>query len=760
MKKRVFSVILAIALLLTMLPTAAFADGPNISIATSVTEVSQGGTFTVTLSVPSIETKAYNVAFRIGFDKSVFEVSEFTAPQIAGSTLSVYSEVKEANTVGEVSCSYEGTAQENTIDLSSGITVVVTFAVKNDAVAGSYDFTVDVTKNYAKSVADDGYTETDLFTVPSGLKTTVTVVEDTSTGGEGGDDDGGSGDEGGDGEGETADGYTVNLVNPSNDLVAVDGSVALNVTVDNVFNSAEITLSYDTNYLDFETGTVASSQVMGDQDQKVSITEEKAGVITIIDCGVAFAAGAAYTLNFTAKAATTGSEVEVTSAGLSTAEKATGSDLTKATTLGTVSVPVGYTVTINDSTGVEGLTFTASPNPVRPDGTVTITAGNPNYTYMLSATGGTLTTTTNGWTVSSLIGNVEVTVTSATPKQFSVTIDGGKLDNIDITNGEPANTATYGTDYVFALKADVVGGTGESTWNYTVTKITIGGKDYSFATTNHPTYTIPGDAITGDIVITTNATETKPNNYRYRVEKGDDVTLRAFVHEDGVDDLVAPGGTITLTLTPETGFNYTVTYTMGGGETKNVTFGAADQNGVQTATIENVTGNVVITATRELDTNFKVTVVSGYVAMDGKTVHLIKVAGNLDEDYTYTVSCGTYANNARMYNSGNHNAYAYLVITDAETTLAVENITIGFVKESAVILGVGDCNVNGSDFVDANDAQLVWNMYNATYTDFTVVSMEKFLRADVDGSDKIDMTDAAAIVSAIQNSGDEGETPL
>ena len=54
--------------------------------------------------------------------------------------------------------------------------------------------------------------------------------------------------------------------------------------------------------------------------------------------------------------------------------------------------------------------------------------------------------------------------------------------------------------------------------------------------------------------------------------------------------------------------------------------------------------------------------------------------------------------------------------------------------------------------VDANDAQFAYNMYEAMYNGITeTVTVEKYLRADVNGDKKVDTTDAAAIVNAILN---------
>ena len=63
-------------------------------------------------------------------------------------------------------------------------------------------------------------------------------------------------------------------------------------------------------------------------------------------------------------------------------------------------------------------------------------------------------------------------------------------------------------------------------------------------------------------------------------------------------------------------------------------------------------------------------------------------------------------------------------------------------------------DVNGSGVIDINDAQLVYDMYNAHYSDFTTVSMYKFLCADIaddtpEGSTLLNVSDAVAVISKI-----------
>lgn len=93
--------------------------------------------------------------------------------------------------------------------------------------------------------------------------------------------------------------------------------------------------------------------------------------------------------------------------------------------------------------------------------------------------------------------------------------------------------------------------------------------------------------------------------------------------------------------------------------------------------------------------------------------------------------------------------YAWLVIVDKGQTLTQEEAAAKVAISAAdnvVTITLGfDVNMTGK--VDVNDAQLVYDMYNGTYRDFTQVSVEKFLRADVNATKVVDHTDAVAIVN-------------
>ena len=59
-------------------------------------------------------------------------------------------------------------------------------------------------------------------------------------------------------------------------------------------------------------------------------------------------------------------------------------------------------------------------------------------------------------------------------------------------------------------------------------------------------------------------------------------------------------------------------------------------------------------------------------------------------------------------------------------------------------------DVNGTTKVDVNDAQLAYDMYNASYMEFSEnLPMLKFLEADMETDGKLDTKDVAAIISYI-----------
>ena len=167
-------------------------------------------------------------------------------------------------------------------------------------------------------------------------------------------------------------------------------------------------------------------------------------------------------------------------------------------------------------------------------------------------------------------------------------------------------------------------------------------------------------------------------------------------------------------------------------------------NGDGTYTIEGenvVAGGIVFTVTKVLDTSS--VKVSQYVKMDGATMYLVTCGTAIDgKVYTY--------GGAPMFWSDSYDSYCYLVIATSTFSTDAAKTQIGLKNGTAVAVSYDDVDVNMSNKEDANDAQLVYNMYNAMYADFSVVPMEKFLRADVETDKVLNVDDAAAIIAALK----------
>jgi len=190
-----------------------------------------------------------------------------------------------------------------------------------------------------------------------------------------------------------------------------------------------------------------------------------------------------------------------------------------------------------------------------------------------------------------------------------------------------------------------------------------------------------------------------------------------------------------LTVTPEAGYIYTVTATMSGSE---ITLTPNTDN--TTYTTPAVTGDLVFTITAEVDTSS--VKVSEKVTVQGGSVYAVRYQQELPEK-----KVPTYNGNA-MYWSENHQEYIYLIIAgtlntdDAKAEIGITTGTPVTVEDSS--------DINGSNTTDASDAQYVWNMYKAQYSEFTAeVTMEEFIKADRNADYKIDMTDAQVIIKEI-----------
>lgn len=683
--KRILSILLTIAMIISLIPAVFAADVPTMSTTVDKTEVQPGDTITLTLSIDKTITNLNNWEWAIYFDKDAYvktsgELEPGCTTSI-GSTAGMVGDnvdILGKNAVRVSALSPSG----DPVTLNAGKIATVTFTATENITA----------ENARIEVKTEALPDYDTLK-DNDVKLTGNIIDVTVKSSE-------------------AKGYTVSL--GADKQVASGEKVEIPVAIGNndgktTYNAYDMTFSFDPAILTLNmeaTSTEGYRVIPG------------SGTVRIVRYGKAAELGDALTLNFTA-AGQGQSAVKVTAAYVDTNTNAIELDapaaiVLKDTTTVTVS---GYTVSLPDDftrTDAEGSVIEAGGN-------LTFVPKDPNYDYTVTVTvGGETVTPTidaNGtYTVPNVNGNVVVKSTK-TPKSFNVTLG-------DDTTG--AATATYKEDYTFKL-------TPATGYTYKMA-VTIGGKDYTDFTAaanedGTTTYTIPGADVTGDIVISSNKQVKQPATFTVTFDGtgAGDATGERSVKENT---------TYTFTVDKKDGFKYTISATMGG-KTVTVTEGANN-----TYTIANVTGNLVITIEKKSTLTMEVTV-SKYVEMDNKTVFLVTVTGTPEEGKAFA-----YGDNV-MYKTTAYgdNVYSWLVIVDKGEAFDKATAEAKITQASATAEEVTQSyDVNETGLVDINDAQLTYDIYSGKYTDFEKVSVRKFLRADVTKDKVVNSADAVAVV--------------
>lgn len=436
------------------------------------------------------------------------------------------------------------------------------------------------------------------------------------------------------------------------------------------------------------------------------------------------------------------SEVKVTEAHVDQFENANVQDAPAATVTGSATITVGQTYTVDSDTNVvEG-------NPKAEAGkdyTFKLVNGLDGNCMTVSYTvggvdKGTLTQGADGsYTIPAGEITGDITIT-AVGKTYTVAKAGTGADDVAL-NG---NTATYGTNYTFTL-------TPEANYAYTVT-VTAGGKTVTpTLDADGKIYTINGKDITGDVVITVTK-EANKAQINFTGNGAEDV-------EGGQATRTAtPGQNFVFKINKVTGYTYTVTATKADNTAVTVT---ENPEGTYTIAGADIKAGDVITITvekKQIETKYTIEV-NEYVKLDknaeNKAQSVFLITAKLDG--SAKLADGkvlAYGNDPMFRNAERYEgAYAYLVISDkslAEVKAEAEaDGKITEVEGSAETFNVnGDVNYTG--LVDINDAQLVYNIYNAKYDSFDNTTMAMFLAADMNNSKTVDVKDAAAVVAKIQ----------
>lgn len=543
----------------------------------------------------------------------------------------------------------------------------------------------------------------------------------------------------------TATGYTVSM---GADQQLVSGQkVRIPVTVASSekkitgFNAYDMTFTYDPAALTLNTkaGDAANLTV-----------EDNNGSVRVRRYGATQALGEALALDFTAKATAT-STVKLTNAKFDLDANSINFDAPDATIsdADTVVNANNFTVTLPDA-------FTSDETRLVPNGgSFTFKPVDSHYTYTFTvkmgdtAKEGLTFGADDTYTIENISGNVEVTCTGKTPKQYDVTY---KIDTDveqDVTKGP--ETVTYLNDYSFTV-------TPRAGYSYRVIYNVDNGDPFVHTVIAVPTanddgtltYTIPGKEIVGGVKIWISA----------NTESGIPVVFTGNGVEDAASGNASSMGKnmpYYFTLNQRESCDYTVTayYQPLATPTASKRPATVRSLGNGKYVVEAVnyndylygyahSWNLVVKVEKVSHSAEEVTV-SKYLELNDKTMMLVTVKGTPEGGSAFTYDGNT------MYKVEGYGTdrYAWLVIVDKGQTLTQEEaaakVAISAADNVVTITPSFDVNMTGK--VDVNDAQLVYDMYNGTYSDFTKVSVEKFLRADVNATKVVDHTDAVAIVN-------------
>lgn len=730
--KRILALFMAVVLVIGLLPSAAFAaegDSPIVVSTADKTNVKPGEKLTITYTLAHDLDYMTALDIVLRYDATLFQ---FVSTDIDGSVW--FDNPTQNGAYGADSQALVRIRQyndDNEETIVAGKICSVTFAAL-DNISGAqtaffFNGTTGISRSSIEVDEETLYVKDGAFNHGESDPIKVTITPD------------------GAGPIPTATGYTVSM--GADQQVAAGQQVRIPVTVASGekgitgFNAYDMTFTYDPAALTLNTKTGDAANLT---------VEDNNGTVRVRRYGATQALGEALALDFTAKATAT-STVKLTNAKFDLDANSINFDAPDAaiSDADTVVNANNFTVTLPDA-------FTSDETRLVPNGgSFTFKPVDSHYTYTFTVKMGDTVTegltfgANDTYTIGNISGNVEVTCTGKTPKQYDVKYKIDEDVEQDVTKGP--ETVTYLNDYSFAV-------TPRAGYSYRVIYSVDNGDPFVHTVIAVPTanddgtltYTIPGKEIVGGVEIWIDA----------NTESGIPVVFTGNGVEDAASGNASSMGKnmpYYFTLNQRESCDYTVTayYQPLSTPTASKRPATVRSLGNGKYVVEAVnyndylyvyahSWNLVVKVEKVSHSAEEVTV-SKYLELNDKTMMLVTVKGTPEGGSAFTYDGNT------MYKVEGYGTdrYAWLVIVDKGQTLTQEEaaakVAISAADNVVTITQGFDVNMTGK--VDVNDAQLVYDMYNGTYSDFTKVSVEKFLRADVNATKVVDHTDAVAIVN-------------
>ena len=369
---------------------------------------------------------------------------------------------------------------------------------------------------------------------------------------------------------------------------------------------------------------------------------------------------------------------------------------------------------------------------VTENGDYTFTA-DPSYNYDFSATVNNekvdiINNDDGSYTIENVTGKLVISANSApTIKTYAVTVEGDGSGDVS-----PLTPATHGQNYTFTV-------TQAANYDYAVA-VTVNGQPVtctvSSSGSNAYTYTIPAKSVTGPVVITVKKAPQSGTTQIVLTGSG-----AADVWGDVTSYTVKSGEAFTFGINHQEGFDYTVTV-MAGEET--LTLQRNENASTYTIPGDYIKGGIImVSITKTAQLALTVNAAEYVKLINGNAVWLITAVPETKLPATKSL----YYGDAAMFWSEKYEAYAWLLVDKGTAAgIAAAAKSVISVKGNSTVSVSYSGDVNGTGHIDINDAQYIYDLYNAKHS---ALDMEKFLRCDVNGNRDVSVDDVQAVVSLL-----------
>lgn len=488
------------------------------------------------------------------------------------------------------------------------------------------------------------------------------------------------------------------------------------------YNTYFFQIDYDAEKLTFTSATIGSN---GDIPDIINNNSD-AGLLTIGGYGKT-RSDRFITLNFTVKAAGEAT-VKLVKAQMDVRANA-------AKDAQTASVPAGQSDTVTILCGGFPVVLpdcATGAAYVTENGDYTFTA-DPGYDYGFSATVNDekvdiINNDDGSYTIENVTGKLVISANSTpTIKTYAVTVKGDGSGDVNAPT-----PAKHGQNYTFTV-------TQAANYDYAVA-VMVNGQPVtctvSSSGSNAYTYTIPAKSVTGPVVITVKKAPQSGTTQIVLTGSG-----AADVWGDVTSYTVKSGEAFAFGINHQDGFDYTVTV-MAGEET--LTLQRNENASTYTIPGDYIKGGIImVRITKTAQLALTVDAVEYVKYTDGSVVWLINAAPKTKLSATKSLYYGDTA----MFWSEKYEAYAWLLVDKgtAADIAATAKSAISVKGNSTVSVSYGG-DVNGTGRIDINDAQYIYDLYNAKHS---ALDMEKFLRCDVNSNREVSVDDVQAVVSLL-----------